>query len=162
MSLTQHSSTNLKNEIHISTHYYVLLRISTHYAWSPSGTTLRLRTSLMIWDMSSLVLMRQRFLPEKRVGALFEQQLQPSASPPQRVWGIVRELQRGATHIFLDPPYFQRVGTYFCASIIKIRQQSVLCLAHATTHVSQLLETRLGLLASICQSTTRIQVMTRL
>ena len=31
MSLTQHSSTNLKNEIHISTHYYVLLRISTHY-----------------------------------------------------------------------------------------------------------------------------------
>ena len=32
----------------------------------------------------------------------------------------------------------------------------------AGTHVSQLLETRLGLLASICQSTTRIQVMTRL
>ena len=30
------------------------------------------------------------------------------------------------------------------------------------THVSQLLGTRLGLLASICQSTTRTQVMTRL
>ena len=27
MSLTQHSSTTLKNEIHISTHYYVLIRI---------------------------------------------------------------------------------------------------------------------------------------
>ena len=32
----------------------------------------------------------------------------------------------------------------------------------ATTHVSELLGTRLGLLASICQSTTRTQVMTRL
>ena len=30
------------------------------------------------------------------------------------------------------------------------------------THVSELLGTRLGLLASICQSTTRNQVMTRL
>ena len=30
------------------------------------------------------------------------------------------------------------------------------------SYVSQLLGTRLGLLASICQSTTRIQVMTRL
>ena len=29
------------------------------------------------------------------------------------------------------------------------------------THVSELLVTRLGLLASICQSTTRYQVMTR-
>ena len=32
----------------------------------------------------------------------------------------------------------------------------------ALTHVSELLGTRLGLLASICQSTTRTQVMTRL
>ena len=31
-----------------------------------------------------------------------------------------------------------------------------------STHVSELLGTRLGLLASICQSTTRYQVMTRL
>ena len=32
----------------------------------------------------------------------------------------------------------------------------------ARTHVSEILVTRLGLLASICQSTTRYQVMTRL
>ena len=32
--LTQHSSVNLKNEIHISTYYMSLLRISTHYDWA--------------------------------------------------------------------------------------------------------------------------------
>ena len=34
--------------------------------------------------------------------------------------------------------------------------------ALSSTHVSEILVTRLGLLASICQSTTRYQVMTRL
>ena len=81
--------------------------------------------------MSSLVSMRPRFLPEKRVGALFEQQLQPSA--PLLNWFGDRS---GAS----EGRYACLPGSSILSGVLaripehpslKIRQQSVLCSAHA-------------------------------
>ena len=139
MSLTQHSSTNLKNEIHISTvstHYYVLLRISTHYAWSPSGTTYRLRTSLMILDVFSCV-NEAEILARKVGGCIVRTALAVAAlsSPPQRVRGIVQELQRGRHMSFWILHTFRRVGTYSCASIIKNQAAKCLMFGSCNNHI---------------------------
>ena len=77
---------------------------STPGAWSPSGTT-KGPGRRWWWQMSS-VLLGRRFLPEKRVGALFELQRLPSGSHTHRVLGDFQESLGGEAHGLLVPPYY--------------------------------------------------------
>ena len=57
---------------------------------------------------------RQRFLPENWVGASFELQLLPSASPAHRVLGDFSERLKGEAYVLLDLPYCPASIIFLC------------------------------------------------